>query len=263
MSSYEIVHIEEIISHNPNLKTFVFDRPIGKPLPGQFMMMWIPGINEKPFSYSLSNEIIVEKRGPFTEELFKKAEGDFLHVRGPKGQGFPTDRSYDGIGVVGGSGLGPILYAAKKGWVSKILYGARTVDAFVRDERFEKMKVKYATDDGTKGHKGFVTDLLLENIKPDSKLFVCGPEQMMKKTFELLQDFYKKNPSESKDHNAYFSLERRMKCACGICGACSCSGSLVCSDGPVYSFDDLLDMSDFGSMRRTKSGAKVKLAESD
>lgn len=190
---------------------------------------------------------------------FSRKRGDFLHIRGPKGNGF-YDRSYNVIGIAGGSGIGPIHFGMQEGKVKKLLYGARTADSFIKDSILDKIEVHYATDNGTRGHHGFVTDLIEKYVTYDdikNNIWVCGPEPMMKKTFDTLKGMY--DSSGEVFRHSEFSLERYMKCGSGICGACSCSGYLTCSDGPVIKYDDLKTMPDFGNLKRTKSGTKVKI----
>jgi len=109
-----------------------------------------------------------------------------------------------------------------------------------------------ATDDGSRGYHGFVTELADTLIKETkfNGIFTCGPEIMLRKVVD----------SALKDKIPVWAcLERFMKCGVGICDSCAISGCLVCRDGPVFSGEQLKDLKDFGKFRRDASGRKVNL----
>jgi len=106
-----------------------------------------------------------------------------------------------------------------------------------------------ATDDGSRGHHGFVTDLLDDALQCDV-VYTCGPEPMMKKVLDW---------SLQHDMAMQASLERYMKCGIGICDACAIDGHHVCRDGPVFSRGTLAAMEDFGRRKRAPSGRRVPL----
>src|SRR3989338_6477982 len=85
----KIARIKRIVKENDAMKTFFLDGKMDYE-PGQFVMLWIPGVDEKPFSLSYDNPIgiTIEKRGKFTEKLFNMKVGGKIGIRGPYGNGF-------------------------------------------------------------------------------------------------------------------------------------------------------------------------------
>jgi len=109
-----------------------------------------------------------------------------------------------------------------------------------------------ATDDGSAGHHGFVSDVaakLLDDGRFDM-VITCGPEVMMKKVVDL---------ANAKGVRVQASLERYMKCGIGICDACAFDDKLVCLDGPVFDGEVLAASEDFGKFRRDKSGRRIPI----
>lgn len=243
------VRIEQIIEHSANERTFVFDKSFGIKA-GQFAMVWLPGIDEKPFSYSGKNSITVKKLGPFTEQLFKKKEGDYIDIRGPYGNSFPEKSQTTAI--AGGCGIAPLRQLILDGYVKNLVMACKTRDSLLFLDEFEELYKKGTiknlitlTEDGSFGKKGIATDVAI----PEAELYVlCGPERMMQAVAEKI------NAPEK----IYLSLERYMKCAVGLCGTCSFSGYRVCVDGPVFSYEQIQDMPHFAKLKRIKSGELVK-----
>ena len=248
MLTKKIYFIEDVIQHNEHMKTFVFEKTFNAH-PGQFGMVFIPGVGEKPFSFSGPNTITVEKRGKFTEAFFELTEEDFVYIREPLGIGF---KNWNYVAIAGGSGIAPLLYLVSIGRVSQMLYGAKDKEHLIFGLE-ERANVNYATDDGSYGKHGFVTDLITDEIASHSKFAICGPELMMKSAAEKLVSF------GVDPEDIYLSLERYMKCGEGLCGSCEISGRRVCVDGPVFTYDEILTMPDFGKRIRTKSGKKTNL----
>jgi dihydroorotate dehydrogenase electron transfer subunit len=115
------------------------------------------------------------------------------------------------------------------------------------------------TDDGSYGKEGFASDIFEDMIKDYSKedfanliVFSCGPEQMLYKLFQICKNY---------EIEFYASLERIMRCGCGICGLCAIdpTGLLVCKDGPIFSLEMLKKMDDFGKFTRDFTGKKIPL----
>ena len=123
------------------------------------------------------------------------------------------------------------------------------------EKRFLKVgKVYISTDDGSKGIKGYVTDVLKRlDLSAYDKIAICGKELMMVSVFGLIKD-------RKVLEKAEFSLQRYFKCGIGICGSCCIdrSGFRVCKDGPVFSGTQLLD-SEFGRYERDASGRRVEI----
>ncbi|MDO8727763.1 MAG: dihydroorotate dehydrogenase electron transfer subunit [Candidatus Methanoperedens sp.] len=241
--------ITKVVEEAPNIRTFFFDTSF-KLIPGQFVMVWIRGIDEVPMAFSYDNAITVQKVGPATSALFELDECDSIGIRGPFGKGFDIKTGHL-ILVAGGVGAAPLAplaeNAAMSGAKITALLGAKTKDELLFRERFEAVgEVRIATDDGSEGKQGYVTQLL-EDEKNYDQIYCCGPEIMMKKVLD------KVTPSKSQ-----FSLHRYIKCGLGICGACCVDGLRVCKDGPVFS-GDVLKKTEFGVYRRNECGERVKI----
>lgn len=241
--------ISEIVEETPTIRTFFLDTSF-EPEPGQFVMVWVHGVDEIPMALSYNNAITVQKVGPATSALFELGKGDSIGIRGPLGKGFDR-RSGNILIVAGGVGAAPLAPLAEKAFSEGInittLLGAKTSSELVFEERFKRTgDVLVATDDGSKGIHGYVTQLI-DNDKKYSQIYCCGPEVMMKKVLDKVP------PSSSQ-----FSLHRYIKCGIGICGACCIDGLRVCMDGPVFS-GDVLKGSEFGFFKRNECGEKVKV----
>lgn len=250
-----ICKIKKIVFHSKLHKTFFFDLKM-KAQPGQFVMVWIPGIDEIPMSLSYIDKkiaITVEKVGEATKALHKMREGDKIGIRGPYGNGFKIIGK-KALFVAGGTGIAGLFPLIKKYKGEKhVVLGARKKDLLIFKEEIEKIANLYiSTDDGSLGFKGFATDLakkILEREEFDI-VYTCGPEKMMKKLMEICLKM---------DIKMQASLERYMKCGVGICDSCVINGYHVCKDGPVFDLDKLAKMKDFGKWKRSESGKKIKI----
>ena len=100
------VTITKIVEETPSIRTFVFDREIAA-RPGQFVMVWVPGVDEVPMALSSPSSITVQKVGDATAALFAMHEGDRIGIRGPYGNGFAV--SGRTLVVGGGVGASPLL----------------------------------------------------------------------------------------------------------------------------------------------------------
>lgn len=246
-----ICTIDQIITETPTIKTFRFkDTLEGKP--GQFVMVWIPGVDEIPMSLSYlgpQKGITVTNVGEATAHLHQMKLGDKLGIRGPYGNGFNTASADRILAVAGGCGNAPIAAAVEKaansGKEILLALGARTQSELLFVDRMETMgiKVDISTDDGSAGHYGYVINRaaqLLTQSKYDL-IITCGPEPMMKNVVET---------ARAQQVHAQASLERYMKCGIGICTSCAINGFLVCSDGPVFDDLQLTKLSGFGQYHR-------------
>ena len=240
-----------------NVKTITFQYP-GKVSPGQFFMVWIPGVDEIPMSVSSIKQdvkgITFRNIGDATQALYQLKKGDQIGIRGPYGNGF-TLTGKRILFVGGGTGiamLAPLVeQARKKKLQSTVILGVRTKDQLFFEDRFQRMGVTVlvSTDDGSMGYKGFASDLAKEIVKKDriDAVYTCGPEQMM----NSLLSFCKTIPFQA-------SLERYMKCAIGICGQCCIgTGLRVCVDGPIFEGATLRKIQDFGVYHRDAAGRKL------
>ncbi|MCQ1534567.1 dihydroorotate dehydrogenase electron transfer subunit [Methanosarcina sp. KYL-1] len=254
------VSIERIVEESPLVRTFFFSHSFENMEPGQFVMVWIRGVDEVPMGLSRKNSITVQKVGEATSKLFELKEGDSFGLRGPFGKGFSLPAAGEKVLVIaGGVGAAPLSpYAEAAGDAGadvQTVLGARSAGDLLFEDRFSAVgALDVSTDDGSKGTKGFVTDVLRKlDVSAFDRIAVCGPEIMMVSVFRLLQE---KDVLEK----AEFSLHRYFKCGIGVCGACCIdpSGLRVCKDGPVFSGVQLLG-SELGKYARDASGRRVKI----
>lgn len=179
---------------------------------------------------------IFEIRGEGTTNLANRVCGDKLDILGPLGNGFTIDPGDQETIVLVGGGIGvfPLLELAKQmQGKATVLLGFRNKDAVVMTEEFEAVSenVCLATDDGSCGHHGLVTDILKNILSSQtvSRIYTCGPMPMMKQVAEI-----------AKENNipVQVSLEERMGCGVGACVTCTCTVAgirkRVCKDGPVF-----------------------------
>lgn len=250
---HQIVEIKKIVEENMFLKTFFLDLKMDYK-PGQFVMLWLPGLDEKPFSLSYTKPfgVTVEKKGLFTEKMFKMKAGDKIGVRGPYGNGFTIKDN--AIVVAGGCGYAPVAPLIEKLKNPTVIFGCKSKNRIIFHDRFKKLKPKICTDDGTFGYKCFSTELLGMIIKEKKPkiVYTCGPEVMMRKIFEIC---------ERPGIECQASLERMMFCGFGVCASCVCGDKLVCKDGPVFNSAQLRKLEDFGNSAKLRSGKKVSLNE--
>lgn len=235
-------------------------------LPGQFNMVTLFGIGEAPISISSDHsqhgyfEHTVRKVGNVTKAMFRVQEGDCLWVRGPYGRGWPLEHAEGKniLIVAGGIGLAPLrpfiyhlLQSRNKYGKVEILYGARTpLDALFINQWEEWNAVEGVsfnpTVDGVPsgvnwtGNVGLVTKLFdsMESVPDNTLAVMCGPEIMMKFAVQgLLEKGF-----EPKD--IFLSLERRMNCGISKCGFCQIGPKFVCHDGPVFSYQELQNLTE-------------------
>lgn len=243
--------IKKVVNENYKTKTFFFNEKIDIK-PGQFIMLWLPSVDEKPFTLSYKNPaaVTVELKGRFTKELFKLKEGNNIFYRGPLGTGF-TLSAKKAVVVAGGMGLAGVSLLIESLKDPMVIFGVKQKSDLFFTERF---KMDICTDDNSIGYKGLATERLKEILKQEKydTIYTCGPEIMMKTVFEL---------AEKHKIKCEASLERFMRCGIGVCGSCACGDKLVCRDGPVFSSDDLREMKDFGKYAKLKNGKKASLQE--
>jgi dihydroorotate dehydrogenase electron transfer subunit len=231
--------IAEIRDESPDVRTFTLDGELPAE-PGQFVMVWLPRIDEKPFS--LVNDapvtLSIARVGPFTEAVHQLGFGDKLWLRGPFGRGFAL-MPRPAILVGGGYGAAPLAFLARRlrerGQQVSVVLGAKRADDLILTERFLSAgcTVHTATEDGSLGHRGFATDVAeaLLRDQPDAAVYACGPEPMLEKLARMCYN---------EDAPGQFSMERLMKCGIGVCGSCARGGLLVCRDGPVIDSEGVL-----------------------
>jgi dihydroorotate dehydrogenase electron transfer subunit len=229
-------------------------------LPGQFAMVWIPGVNELPMSVMITEQkgkaaFTVRKRGESSTAMYNLKEGQQIGVRGPYGNAFDIKDGRIAL-VGGGTGLVPLMRLAKFAKPSNdvtFLMGSKSKDEVFFEDLANRIlsknkhKVIVATEDGSYGQKGFVTDVLEKLVQSEqfSAIYTCGPEIMMHKIVQL---------ANSKGIFVQASLERMMKCGIGICGSCCMDDVLVCHDGTIFDGKFLAGSKEFGHTHRSKAG---------
>ncbi len=257
-----MVPVAEKQIHSPRFTTLFFELALNF-TPGQFVMVWIPGLDEKPYTISFHESdkvgITIEAKGVFSKKATSLCPGDMVGIRGPFGNGFTLVDSPDIALVAGGCGMAPLAPLAEKfSHEICLIHGARSQELILYPDRFQHPRY-FCTDDGSFGAKGFVTKILEEKIaerskqlkKPFDMVYACGPEAMM---------FHVVRICNAHDIPCQVSLERYMRCGFGVCGACICGSQLVCCDGPVFTGHELSKMGDFHQKTLLKSGMPVKIA---
>ncbi len=259
MNPMQIAEIKKVVKETQRIKTFILDLDVSA-IPGQFVMVWLPDIDEKPMSVSYTKGdlgITVLELGDFTRRLCELKVGDKVGIRGPMGRGFKIygDRLLLVGGGVGMAPLAPLAEEAlKDGKEVTAIVGAITAKELLFVERLKKAgaRVLISTDDGTAGHKGFTTDVLQELLEEESfdQCFTCGPEIMMSKVLKITEE--KKIPTQA-------SLHRYFKCGIGICGHCVLDGTglRVCKEGPTFRDKELRKSHEFGRYWRNAAGQKI------
>ena len=262
-----IVKIENVKQEMSTVKSFTFkDELCSKAKPGQFVMVWIPDIDEVPMSLSGINQnacsISVKNVGEATKILHQRKAGDLIGIRGPFGNGFHLEEG--NIMMVGGgtgmTSLMPLVESAVKENVKvTFLLGAKTKNELLFRDKIEdalskrKGRFEITTEDGSYGSKGVVTSLAEEYLVKEKfdVIYTCGPEPMMYKMLLLSERF--QTPLQA-------NLERLMRCAIGICGTCVIGRFRVCRDGPVFTGEQLNEVKEeFGHFKRTFDGRKIKI----
>lgn len=263
-----IVQIKKTKQENPKVKTLVLDgENCQKTIPGQFVMVWIPGLDEVPMSVSCTSpnsvSISVENVGQATSALHKMKAGDQIGIRGPFGNGFALTKKGSVLIVGGGTGLIPLAFLVEKLAEFHIkmtfLVGAKTESDLLFQRRIESLvrktrgKMTVTTDDGSCGLRCMVTEPVEELLAKErfDMVYTCGPEPMMVKMLSLAEQY---------NLGLQASLERLMRCAMGICGSCVIGGFRVCVDGPVFTKAQLRTVKDeFGRFRLDFDGRKMKI----
>jgi dihydroorotate dehydrogenase electron transfer subunit len=265
------VRITSVSAETPWVKSFTFnDELCSKAKPGQFVMIWIPGVDEIPMSLSMLSPrkgqaaVTAERIGEATNALHKMITDDRIGVRGPFGNCYTLSRSRKVLIVGGGTGLASLAplteRLVKQRAEITFLMGAKTRRHILFHRRVNNLISKakgnliVTTEDGSFGQKGLVTtqvEKLLKRNREFDMIYTCGPEKMMQKTFLLAEKFHV--PLEA-------SLERFMRCAIGLCGTCVIGRYRVCQDGPVFSSRQLREAKEeFGQWRRAFDGRKTKI----
>ncbi|WP_409226994.1 dihydroorotate dehydrogenase electron transfer subunit [Gudongella sp. SC589] len=209
--------------------------------PGQFYMLrgWngLDPFLPRPISIADIEDgrltLLYEVRGKGTHIISKLSPGDSLSLLGPLGNGFGKINGDRMALVSGGIGIAPLLYLAKEMDAQVDLYsGFRNGPYFMEEFKPFVNEIKVSTEDGTFGHKGFVTELLIpENY---DAVISCGPMPMM----EALKD-------QCRDKTELMlSMESHMACGIGACLGCTIQTirgmERVCKEGPVFNAREVI-----------------------
>ena len=256
--------IDEVKDEIEDVKTFYFsfeDEAAGKAFrvrSGQFIMCTVFGAGEFAVSLPFSPEddrphLSVRQVGKVTCALHELGPGDKIGVRGPFGNGFPFDeiKGKNIIYVAGGIGLIPLRSSIvhvlqHRGDFGRILllYGARSskelmfrymIDQWKKIEGFETYFTIDNPEPGWNDRVGFVHTLIGPAAVPvkDTVAIVCGPPVMFNAVIKELRE------AGLKDDAIISTLERHMKCGIGKCQHCAIGRTLVCTDGPVYTYKQI------------------------
>jgi len=257
-----LARIERIVRLTETERLFNIAIEDGKTLghlPGQFIMLSIPGFGEAPISISSPPdkenrfEICVRAAGNLTNALHKMTKKETVWIRGPYGKGFPVRDiiGKDLLFIAGGIGLVPmrsliktVLNHSSSYGRMNLFYGVKSPDEILfKDEllQWEKtgnINIQITTDkphSKWKGHTGVVTTLLppLRIDETKTAAIIVGPPVMYKYVILGLGD------KRIAGHDIYLSLERRMKCGLGKCGHCQINSTYVCQEGPVFRLSDI------------------------
>lgn len=231
-------------------------------LPGQFVMVEVPGFGEVPISISGSNsqkgfiELCIREAGQVTTMLHRARPGARVGIRGPFGSYFPMEKmkGHSILLIAGGLGLAPLR--APITYVTEnrsdfhhvhILYGTTDPTQLLFDYQYEQWRridgvnlsiIVDNPDASWKGPVGRVTTLL-ENISvpmDDTYAIVCGPPVMFKFVCNMLSGMGM--PMD----RMFVSLERRMHCGMGKCCRCNVGSTYVCMEGPVFDFWTVMNL---------------------
>ena len=215
---------------------------------GQFTMLRLPNRTDpllgRPFAIYRTEshyvEIVYLAVGKMTQRLAEVKPDEILELWMPLGNGFPDTKVSHTIIVAGGIGQTPFLaFCQNRQERMSLLYGTRTADRIVCMDDFRQLGVEpiIATDDGSEGYHGFVTDLIEKVYQPgeSTQLFCCGPSPMLHSAFLTARKF---------GLPCFVSLETPMSCGLGICFGCvvpyredECPDwdyRRTCIDGPVF-----------------------------
>ena len=228
--------------------------------PGQFVEVSLPGYGEAPISISSaptkdgSFELVIRRIGNVTNAIHKLQPKDKIGIRGPFGDGlYPVEetKGQSLVFISGGIGLVPqrsfITYALQNrddyGDIT-ILFGAKsTKERLFLDElktwaKRDDINLLETIDKPEKswaGTVGVITVLIpeIQDVLPDSYVFICGPPIMYKFVLMALAEV------EVPKEKIFLNLERKMKCGVGKCGHCQINNYYACMDGPVFRYADI------------------------
>lgn len=251
MSNAEIVE-NSIILENTGLRNMILYAPdIAKRVrPGQLAHIKCGDavVLRRPFSIAGTDSetlrICYDIRGKGTKWMADQTVGTKVSVLGPLGNGYSIYENKKVLLVGGGTGIYSLLsLSAKYGVNSVATLGFRNAELVNMVSDFEKFgsRISIITDDGSSGRKGFVTDLVREELEKGNVdlIYTCGPTVMMANVAKIANEF---------GIECQVSMEERMGCGIGACQACVCKTvaengtdyKRVCVDGPVFNAKEIV-----------------------
>ncbi|MFI5459004.1 MAG: FAD/NAD(P)-binding protein [Isosphaerales bacterium] len=226
--------------------------------PGQFNMIYVPGVGEVPISVSGAIEEgpgighTIRFAGRVTRVIGKLGPGAIVGMRGPYGRGWPMEQAHgrDVVVVAGGLGLAPLRLVVKALLADRdqfgrltLVYGARNPADLLYTSEYPEwerrgMELLITVDraDLTWQGRVGVVPVLFNRLQIDPErtvVLTCGPEILMR--FAVSEAM---NRGVS-DRDIYYSMERNMQCAVGLCGHCQFGPAFLCKDGPVFAHRQL------------------------
>ncbi len=235
-------------------------------VPGQFIMLEMPGIDEAPFSISSSPsirgevELCIRSVGNLTDFLPRVRRGTHVGIRGPFGTGFPMQQMHgqNVLLIAGGLGLvplrSPIAYVLENRSHFRdvnIVYGTKSPAQLLFTYQYEMWRkddinmdiIVEKADPSWKGPVGLITDPLKDILSGrDAEFYyntyaiVCGPPVMFKFVCNMLNEFH--IPMQK----MFVSLERRMHCGMGKCCRCNVGSTYTCLTGPVFDYWTVMNL---------------------
>jgi dihydroorotate dehydrogenase electron transfer subunit len=255
------LHRATVVHHRPAGRGFhrlVLQAPAlaSTAVPGQFVMLRVSDnldpLLARPFGISAviqkrSIELYYQVVGRGTGLLTAARPGTTLALHGPLGNGFPVpEKGTVPLLVAGGSGFPPLLFFASCYGKRAVLFaGSRDKEclppaAAMKDFRSRVQGIRYATEDGSKGTCGFVTDTLAAYLDRGAEagspvIYACGPRAMLAAVAGL---------AARHEVPCYVSMEERMACGLGVCMGCSIAMKAggytrACKEGPVFRSSDI------------------------
>ncbi|MDP9384624.1 MAG: dihydroorotate dehydrogenase electron transfer subunit [Actinomycetota bacterium] len=224
-----------------------------RPAAGQFYMLtaaerWGGGDDDRPFlprAFSVLRahddgrlDFLLEDVGPGTARLCELRAGEGLQLLGPLGNGFAPDRARRALLVGGGVGIAPLaILADELGPAALVIVGFR--DAAHAEGAALLPGARMATDDGSAGHHGLVTDLLRAELgcDPRAAVYACGPPPMLEAVRAICLEA---------GVPAQLAMESGMACGFGACFGCVVPTRMgylrLCVDGPVVAADEVAEV---------------------
>jgi len=244
-----VVLSQEELYENTYLMWLSSPRVAKSASPGRFLMIHCGDADEpllpRPMSFHRFRDsqserqfaILYDVRGRGTAWLSTRKPGDGLTNFGPLGRGYAINPDAQNLLLVGGGlGMAALIALADQAIVAgksiTLLQGARTaVKLYPTDLLPPEVEALSATDDGSAGHHGYVTDLIPQHLSWADQIFACGPTPMFAAMANVIREARSRKPAQA-------LLEERMGCGTGICYGCAVftrkGVRLVCKDGPRF-----------------------------